>query len=117
MKNLPCIIALSTIISLALLTACAVLGVSLPYAGIASDILGISCCAGVAAFFVADYTPNRSRPYIDLGVAEPKREVALAPVRQRYVPRPIELPVDDEITVNLMATLGLRREPATVSLM
>ena len=72
MKNLPCIIALSTIISLALLTACAVLGVSLPYALIASDIIAISCCAGVIAFFVAEYTPNRSRPYIELGVAEQK---------------------------------------------
>jgi hypothetical protein len=117
MKNLPCIIALSTIISLALLTACAVLGVSLPYALIASDIIAISCCAGVIAFFVAEYTPNRSRPYIELGVAEQKREFAPVTLSQRCVPRPVGLLVDDGITVNLMATLGLRREPATVSLM
>jgi uncharacterized membrane protein len=115
MKNLPCIISLLTIVSLALLAACAAISISLPYATIASGIVGISCSAGVFAFLVADYVPNRTRPPIALGVAEPEREVEPASVRQRPVSRLIDLSLDEELTVNLIATLGLRRESATVS--
>jgi hypothetical protein len=117
MKNLPCIVTLATLVSLAFLAVAAVFGVPLPYASIASDIIGVSCCAGVLAFFAMDYSTDRSRNRVAMPALESKREVIPAAVGRARDLVPIPVPVDTDITLNLMATLGSWSEPATVSLM
>jgi hypothetical protein len=117
MKNLPCIVTIATLVSLAFLAAAAACGVPLPYASLASDIIGFSCCAGVVAFFAMDYSTDRSRNRAYFEPVAAKREVIPATVGRARNLEAISLPVDTDITINLMATLGSWSEPATVSLM
>jgi len=117
MKNLPFILSFSAVIGLVLLIVSAALGVSVPFARIATDVVELSVVVGVIGFFVADYGAPRSSDYSSVRVAEPRRVVAPAAVSQRRLPVPVELPTDEEITVNLMATLEMRNDPVTVSLM
>lgn len=116
MKNLPFILSFSAVIGLVLLVVSAALGVSVPFARIASAVVELSCVAGVFGFFLAEYAAPRSRGYDAVRAAEPRREAAPAAVSRRSVPAPVDLPFDDAITVNLMATLEMRNDPATVSL-
>ena len=118
MKNLPCIIFLSALASLLLVTAAASLGVSFPLALVTSDIVGFSCAAGVLAIFLTDYAPRSSRSGAEpVRSTESKREIepaAQAAVSRCSVVRRNEPFSDDSGT---MATFGLRNDPATVSLM
>jgi len=120
MKNLPLILSFSAVIGLVLLIVSAALGVPVPFARVALDIVELSVVAGVVGFFLADYARPRSRDYGPVRVAEPTREVArVAPAAldERLIPVPVELPIDEAVTVNFMETLGMRNNPATVSLM
>gem|GEM_PF-2987352 len=114
MKNLISIVSLSALASLAVLAALAAFNVSLPYACIASDIVGFSAGAGVLAFFVADYAPSKS--LIDLDEARRKRN-ALAPASRLEVnPEPVESAFDPSGTLNWLAGGSMEQEPSTVSL-
>jgi|CZKI01.1.fsa_nt_gi hypothetical protein len=116
MKKLPSILSFSAVIGLVLLLVSAALGVSVPFARIASGIVEFSVVAGMLGFFLADYAAPRSLDYDAVRVTEPKREAAPVAVRQRRIPDPVGLPFDEAITANLMATLEMRNDPATVSL-
>jgi hypothetical protein len=116
MKNLPFILSFSAVIGLVLLIVSATLGVPVPFARIASDIVEISVVAGMLGFFLADYASPRSRDYAAVRAEEPKREAAPVAVSQRRNPDPVGLPFDEAVTVDLIATLNMRNDPATVSL-
>jgi len=117
MKNLPFILSFSAVIGLVLLIVSAALGVPVPFARIASDVVALSVVAGVLGFFLADYGAPRSSDYAPVRVDEATRVVAPAALDERLIPVPIELPADDVITVNLMETLKMRNDPMTISLM
>jgi hypothetical protein len=115
MKHLPCILSFSAFLGLLLLGAAAVLGFPLTFDQNAPAIVGFSSAAGVLGFLMLDYAPSRSRPTVAARVVEPKRAFAPA-AYQRLNPTPAELRFGDDITVNIMATLGTRSASATVSL-
>jgi hypothetical protein len=114
MKNLISIVSLTALASLAILAALAAFDVPLPYACIASDIIGFSAGAGVLAFFVADYAPSKS--LIDLDAARRERN-ALAPATRLEVnPEPVESAFDPSGTLNWLAGGSMEQEPSTMSL-
>ncbi|HMD61952.1 MAG TPA: hypothetical protein VKG78_10995 [Opitutaceae bacterium] len=115
MKNLSCLLSFSAIIGLVFVAACAALGVCLPFGSVILDIAGYSCGAGLFAFLLVDYAPRRGYVPLALRAEGPQPEVAPAAVSERYEPIPAGLPYD-EATVNLFATLEMRNDPATVSL-
>ena len=98
MKNLPGIISLFAIASLAVLVVASVFGVSCPYASLAWRIVGFSWATGVFAIFVTDYAPRHS-----YGVS--------AEAKSEDVPA-----VQTTVTAEAMATLGLANDPATVTM-
>jgi membrane protein implicated in regulation of membrane protease activity len=104
MKNLPAIISLFATVSLALLAAAAALGVSCPYWTLALQVAGFAWAAGVLAIFLTDYAPNRATAAIR--VMETPRENVPATARA----------FDDTVIGEVMATLGLDTDQATVSL-
>ena len=117
MKNLPCIIFLSAIASLLLLAVASALGVSIAYWSVAAHIGAFSGAAGVLAIFLTDYAPRRG---YNAGPALPNAEAATAlgvtrTVRSRLAPAN-ERPLDVTVIEGAMATLGLRNDPATVSI-
>jgi hypothetical protein len=119
MKNIPYVIAFSAFIGLVLLAVFAAMGISLPFAYIASDIVGFSCAAGVLSFLIMDYAPRGGYQPVDIRVVEPKLEIVRAdpPAADTCgVPVPIEVPFYDEVTLNLMSTFGASNDPATVSM-
>lgn len=112
MKNLPCIIFLSAIASLLFLAVACSLGAPVQYWFVAARILAASGAAGMLAIFLADYAP---RPSYQVGAA---RTAKPAPVASRS--RPVcsgERPYDITVVEGAMATLGLRNDPVTVSLL
>ena len=106
MKNLPGIISLFAIASLAVLAVASVLGVSSPSWSVVTRIVGFSWAAGVLAMFVTDYAPRHT---YNIGATECTAEAvpAVVPVQARPYAGAAEA----------MATLGLANDPATVSLM
>lgn len=112
MKSLPCIIFLSAIASLLLLAVACSLGVPIQYWHVAARILAVSGAAGMLAIFLADYAPRPSYHVGALRTAEPARTVAS---RSRVV-RSSERPFDITVVEGAMATLGLRNDPVTDSL-
>lgn len=120
MKNLPAIASLSTVAILLLLAVAASLYASLSFAFVASYVVGFSCATGMVASLIWDYGPRSPRP-IELPVryAEPRRarEVSEAASAEPCVNFPAARPRDEAITDDLMATIGLRNDPATLSLM
>lgn len=116
MKNLSCILSFSAVIGLVLVAACAALGVSLPFGSVILGIAGYSCAVGLFAFVLADYAPRRGYVPLALRAEEPQPEPAPAVESEQDNPVPSDLPYGDPITVNLMATLEMRNDPDTVSL-
>ena len=121
MKNLPAIVVLSTVAILLLLAVAASLVPSLSFASIASYILGFSCAAGTLAFLVADYGPGSPRP-----IAVPARNPEAEGVREstvkagpygRRVTRAVKESQDEAATEDLMASIRMRNDPATLSLL
>ena len=106
MKNLPGIISLFAIASLAVLAVASVLGVSSPSWSVVTRIVGFSWAAGVLAMFVTDYAPRHT---YNIGATECTADAvpAVVPVQARPYAGAAEA----------MATLGLANDPATVSLM
>ena len=106
MENLPGIISLFAIASLAVLAVASVLGVSSPSWSVVTRIVGFSWAAGVLAMFVTDYAPRHT---YNIGATECTAEAvpAVVPVQARPYAGAAEA----------MATLGLANDPATVSLM
>jgi hypothetical protein len=120
MKNLPAIISIATVAVLLLLAVAASVIDSLPFALIASYVVGFACSLSLLALFVADYAP-RSPRLIALvsSEAEEKRAhgaAARAAATEHLLDHQADAPYSDPITVNFMATMGLRNDPATVSL-
>jgi hypothetical protein len=114
MKNLISIVSLTGLASLVVLAVLAAFDVSLPYACIASDVIGFSAGAGVLAFFVADYAP--SRPLIDLQAVQVERN-ALASARHLEVnPDPVDMAFDPNATLNWLGSSSMEQEPSTLSL-
>jgi hypothetical protein len=106
MKSLPAIISLATAAALLLLAVAASFIDSLPFALIASYIVGFACSIGFLALFIADYNPRSARP-IELVIRETEAK--------RQVERPVAPSFVDPITLNVLSTLGLRNDPATLS--
>lgn len=115
MKNIPCLLAFSAVLSLILLAAAAALGVPLPFDRVAPVVVGFSCAAGVLGFVMVDYAPGRMRPTVASRIAQPKAVSVPAPASLRRHPSPAGSKLADEITVNLMGTFGARTVSATVS--
>ena len=121
MKNLPCVIIFSTFATLVLVTVVSFLGVSFPFAGVAPNIAGFSCAAGVFALFVANCASRRSRSVAAaVRATESRREnkpAMPAAARRNSVAPWIEMRSDGSVADGGLATLGLRKDPATNSLM
>jgi|SRR5271165_5651371 len=115
MKYLTSILSFSAIIGLMFVTGCAAFGVCMPFGSVVLAIAGYSCVAGLFAFLVGDYAPRQGYVPLALRAEEPQAKPAPAAASERYEPIPADLPYD-EVTVNLIATLEMRNDPATVSL-
>lgn len=99
MKNLPGYILLASLASLVLLTIASCLGYDFHYLPTAAHIVGITCGAGVVAIFLGDYASHPAAPAERTDETEPvSRPVTRAPSRHHP------------------ASIGLHRDPATVSL-
>jgi len=115
MKNLPGIISLFAIASLALLAVASAFGVSIPYASVAWRMVVFSWAAGVLSIFVTDYAPRDSYSVSAEAKPEDVPVVRAAVSQRRMVPakaRPFA-----GATTGAMATLGLANDPATVSML
>lgn len=113
MKTFPLIISVAAIAGLVFLAAAATLGVSFPFAFVASHLVGYSCAAGVLTFFLKDYAPRTPRFDAEaFRAAEAKRESETA-----VATGPDQRPCPDSIAEEALATLGFCNDPATVSLM
>lgn len=116
MKNIVPITSIATIAALLLLAVAASFIDSLPFAFIASYVVGFACSASLLAVFIADYSPRSPRPIpIVSREVETRRELeaaeSSAPAQGRFEPS-----FDDQVTVNILSTVGLRNDPATLSL-
>lgn len=120
MKNLPCYIFLAAIASLVLLAAASSLGLSFPFLHVAAIVVGVSGAAGVLALFLVDYAPRSSRKSAAISSEETKRDTASAvPAafnHRRMVFRRNRHPAGSAAGGTLV-TLGLRNDPATLSLL
>jgi hypothetical protein len=108
MKNLPGIISLFAIASLAVLAVASVLGFSSPSWSVVTRVVGFSWAAGVLAMFVTDYAPRHT---YQVGAAARTAEAMPEAVPAKARPYARAVPAE------AMATLGLANDPATVSLM
>jgi hypothetical protein len=117
MKSLPAVVTLTTVAILLLLAVASSFFPDLPFTPIASCVVGVSCAVGVVASFVADYGPGSTRPIaIRVRETQLQDEPALA-ARRRSLGRQID-PRPDIVAVNdLMATIGMRNDPATLSML
>jgi len=106
MKSLPAIISIATVAALMLLAVAASFIDSLPFALIASYIVGFACSVGFLALFIADYGPRSARP-IELVIRETEAK--------RQVETSVVQPFEDPITLNVLSTMGIRNDPATIS--
>jgi hypothetical protein len=119
MKSLPALISLATAAVLILIAIAASFIESVPFALIASSVIGVGTTFAFLALFAADYGP----PPRVLRVVDPeesKRELdallRMAAARDRSEPE-IAPALADEITVNFLSTVGLDRQPSTLSLL
>ena len=116
MKNLPCIIASSALISLVLVTIAASLIDSFPYVLVVTHIIGFSGGAGLLSLFLADYAPRSCDAEVPAAQTERKvKPVAPPVVRQRGMVVSTDHPFG-ALTDEAMATLGMCNDPATLSL-
>jgi uncharacterized protein (DUF58 family) len=117
MKNLPAIASIATVAVLLLLAVAASLIDSLPFAFIASYVVGFGCSIGLLAMFISDYGPSTPRP-LAIVTREVEERRALEAARAAAAQgQPVETAYNDPITVSWMSTLGLQNDPATVSLL
>jgi hypothetical protein len=116
MKNLPAIISIATVAVLLLLAVAASVIDSLPFALIASYVVGFACSLSLLALFVADYAPRSPRLIALVSSEAEEKRAREAAATERLLDRQADAPYSDPITVNFMATMGLRSDPATVSL-
>jgi hypothetical protein len=120
MKNLPCIIFLATLASLVLLAAASFAGLSFRFLHVALTVVGFSGAAGVLALFLVDYGPRRPLDRPAVSIPETKRETAPAAAAgfdQRRVVLRTKRPSAGSLAGGAFATLGLRNDPATLSLL
>jgi hypothetical protein len=110
MKNLVPITSIATIAALLLLAVAASFIDSLPFALIASYVVGFACSASLLAVFIADYSPRSPRP---IPIARRELEAAES---ARWAQGRFDPSFDDQVTVNILSTVGLRDDPATLSL-
>lgn len=120
MKNVPCIIFLSAIASLLLLAVACSLGAPIQYWFVAARITAVSGAAGMLAIFLADYAPRRSY-HVGRALRIAESAPAIVPAvhavaRRGRLVRSSERPFDITVIEGAMATLGLRNDPVTVSL-
>jgi hypothetical protein len=115
MKNMPAIITFATVAALLLLAIAASLIDSIPFAFIASYVVGFGCSLGFLAMFIADYS-RRSPRLAEIVVrdADVATELEAAAKASPAWNQP-GWGAPDPITVNFAATLGLRNEPNTWS--
>ena len=117
MKNLVPVISIATIAALLLLSVAASFIDSLPFAFIASYVVGFACSASLLAVFIADYSPRSPRPIaIVTREVEARRELEAAQSAQGRFDAQFEPSFNDPLTVNILTTVGLRNDPATLSL-
>jgi hypothetical protein len=113
MKTLPAIISIATVAVLLLLAVAASVIDSLPFAYIASYVVGCGCAAGLLAFFIADYGPRS--PRLIEAVIDEAKALRDAEARAAAARRQAETPFDDHVTVNWLSSGSLSNDPATVS--
>ena len=117
MKNLPCIIACSALVSLVLVTIAASLIDSFPYVLVVTHIIGFSGGAGLLSLFLADYAPRSCDAAVPTAEAEYEVKPAVQTVvRQHGMVVSTEHPFGGALTDEAMATLGMCNDPATLSL-
>jgi hypothetical protein len=120
MKMLPAIVSLATIATLLLLAVAASVTDFIPFALVASYVVGFGCSIGFLALFIADYTP-RSRRLVETVVSEAEAEreleaMARAAAAQRRFREELDQLAHGPLTANMLRTLGLRNDQATLSL-
>lgn len=106
MKNAPAIISLATVGALLILAVASSLFDSIPFALIACYIVGFSGSIAFLATFMADYGPRSPGPI---------RIVAEDPASDRWTEAPTDVAINEQLTVSILSTLGLRDAPATLS--
>jgi hypothetical protein len=118
MKNVTAIISIATVAVLLLLAVAASFIDSLPFALIASYIIGFSASIGFLALFIADYGERGPRPIpVVIKEDEPQRQLEEKAADSReWIGSQGSTPFNDPITVNLMSTLGMRDNSATSTL-
>jgi hypothetical protein len=106
MKNLPALIALTALAALVLLAVVSSVVDSVPFVLPATYIVSAACSLGLVGLFIGDYA-NRS-PQLDLS---PKK------VQQaHFQPDPQEArEVAPLVPQDVLSTLGIRNDPATLS--
>lgn len=120
MKTLPAIISIATIAALLLLAVAASVIESIPFAYIATCVIGFAVALELLALFVADYGPQPPRLIaVEQEKAQAEREAAArASETRRRIEREVNSPAfNDEASVNWVSTAGLRNEPSTLSLL
>ncbi len=119
MKNLPAIISIATVAVLLLLAVAASVIDSLPFAFMASYVVGFACSVQLFAMFVQDYGPRGPRLVESVSVEASARrdlEAAKAAEAEWRLERRDAGACCDPVTVNVLSTLGLRNDDATLSL-
>jgi hypothetical protein len=119
MKNMPAVITFATVAVLLLLGIAASFIDSIPFALIASYVVGFGCSVGFLAMFLADYGLRAPRlSAIVIREADERTElaeVAEASVSGSQPDWEIRAPFDDPITMMTRSTIGLMNDPATLS--
>jgi predicted O-methyltransferase YrrM len=111
MKNLPAIVSIATVAVLLLLAIAASFIDSLPFLFIASYVVGFGASIGFLALFIADYAPRSPRLIaIEVRQDETQRASAAKAVRSQHWLDDQGGSFIDPITVNLLATLGVRSD-------
>jgi hypothetical protein len=119
MKNLTVIISIATVAVLLLLAVAASLIDSIPFAFVASYVVGFAGSIQLLAFFVQDYAPRKPRLVeVESSEAAAKRalEAAKALEAQWLAEQRSSGSFDEHLTVNVLSTIGLRNDHATLSL-
>ena len=106
MKSLPALIALTALVALALLAVVSSVIASVPFVLPATYIVSAACSLGLVGLFIGDYS-NRT-PQLDLS-PEKVRQAQLAPAHREVREVAPLVPRD------LLSTMGLRRDPATLT--
>jgi hypothetical protein len=119
MKSLPALISLATATVLIVVAVAASFINSVPFTLIASYVVGIGTSLAFLALFAADYAPQpRILRVVDPAESKRELEALLRAAAAGDRSEPEIVPVfGDEITVNLLSTMGLHREPSTLSLL